>query len=97
MEASRTRSGAVQLARIITLIGSIVAALIVIGILLVVLEANPDNSLVEWLTDAARWLAGPFRELFQLDDNKLQVAINWGLAAVVYLVVSRLIARLVLR
>lgn len=91
------RSGALQLARVIALIGSVVAGLLVIGILLIVLEANPDNSLVEALTDVARWLAGPFRELFDLDDRKLQIAVNWGLAAVVYLAISRLVARLVVR
>lgn len=85
------------LARIVGVIGSAIAAIIVVGILLTVLEANESNTLVEWFTDAAHWLAGPFRELFSLDDKDLQIAINWGLAAVVYLALSRVIASLLLR
>jgi hypothetical protein len=74
-----------------------VAAVIVAGILLVVLEANPTNGIVEAVTDAARWLAGPFKDMFSMDNAKTAVAVNWGLAAVVYLVVASLIARLLRR
>ena len=103
MEASRTRrvvpinSGRFGLARVVALIGSAVAALIVVGILLVVFEASPTNDLVEWLMDAARWLSNPFHGLFDLDSNKGQVALNWGLAAVVYFAISRVVARLLAR
>ena len=45
----------------------------------------------------ARWLVGPFKGLFTLEDADLQVVVNWGLAAVVYFALSRLIARLLLR
>jgi len=91
------RRGAWGLARLVMLVASIVAAIIVAGILLVVLEANPSNTIVEWVTDAARWLAGPFKELFTIDNAKTQVAVNWGIAAVVYYVVASLIARLLRR
>jgi hypothetical protein len=84
-------------ARIITLIGSIVFAILVIGILLVVLGANRDNQLVSAALDAARWLAGPFDQLFNLKDPKVEIAVNWGIAAVVYAAVARLLARIVLR
>ena len=103
MEAMRTRtaapvhSGGLALARVVRIIGSVVAGLIVVGILLVVLDANPRNDLVEWLTDAARWLAGPFHGLFSLDTQEWRVAVNWGLAAVAYFVASRVIARLLAR
>ena len=83
------------MARAVMLIGSLVAGIIVAGILLVVFEANPQNDIVEAVTDAARWLAGPFRELFEIDDRKWRNAVNWGLAAVVYLAISRLVARLI--
>jgi hypothetical protein len=85
------------LARIVTLVAAVVAAIVVIGILLVVLGANQSNELVKAVMDAARWLAGPFRDLFSLDSHKATVAVNWGIAAVVYLAVGRLIARLFLR
>ncbi len=91
------RRGASGLARIITTIAGIVAAAIVIGILLVVFEANRANSLVDLLLEVARFLAGPFKDMFDLDDRKLEVAVNWGIAALVYVFVARLIARLLQR
>lgn len=81
------------LARVVALIGSLVAAVIVIGILLVVFEASTRADVVESITDAARWLSGPFHGLFDLDSDKGQTALNWGLAALVYLALSRFVAR----
>jgi hypothetical protein len=85
------------LARLVTLVAAGVAAIIVIGILLVVLGANQSNELVKAVMDAARWLAGPFRDLFSFDSHKTTVAVNWGIAAAVYLAIGRLIARLLVR
>jgi len=82
------------LARVIDIVVAVVAALIATGVLLVVLEANPSNSIVDALLDAARWLVGPFEDFFTLDDPKLQVAVNWGLALVVYVLVGRTVASL---
>ena len=82
------------LARVVDLVVAVVAAIIATGVLLVVLEANPANAIVDALLDAARWLVGPFEDFFTLDDAKLQVAVNWGLALVVYVLVGRRIATL---
>ena len=85
------------MARIVSLITAIVVGLIVAGILLVLLEANRDNAIVDALRDAAGWLAGPFDNVFKLDGRKENVAVNYGLAALVYAVVGGLIARLLRR
>jgi hypothetical protein len=85
------------LARLITLLAAVVATIIVLGILLVLLGANQSNTLVDAGLDTARWLAGPFRDLFTFDSHKTTVAVNWGIAAVVYLAVGRLITRLLAR
>ena len=85
------------IARAIAVIAAVVALLIVIGIALVVLKANPTNSLVTWFHDTAHFLAGPFNNAFKPKDPKLATAINWGIAAAVYLIVGRLIARLLRR
>jgi hypothetical protein len=92
-----TRRGLWGVARIVSLITSIVVGLILIGILLVVLEANRDNTIVDWLRDAAAWLAEPFDNVFKLDSRKENVAVNYGLAALVYAIVGGLIARLLRR
>src|SRR5215211_3158647 len=91
------RRGAWTLARLVTTIALVVAGIIVAGILLVVLEANRSNDLVNAVLDAARWLAGPFKSLFNIDNQKTEVAVNYGIAAVVYLAVGALIARLLRR
>jgi hypothetical protein len=81
----------------VNLVASLVAAVIVLGILLVVLEANRDNSIVNAVLDAARFLAGPFKDIFNLDNHKTEVAVNYGLAAAIYLIAGRLLARLIAR
>ena len=90
-------SGLYTVARVITTIASIVAAIIVAGILLKVLNANASNDIVRWVLDAASWLVGPFKGLFTIHNADMRVIVNWGLAAVVYLLIARLIARLLMR
>jgi hypothetical protein len=93
----RRLEGRVAAARVLQLIARAVAAVLVVGILLIVLGANQQNDLVGALLDAARWLAGPFANLFELDSHKTEVAVNWGIAAVVYLLIAHLIARVLVR
>ena len=83
--------------RLLLLAGTGVALVLALGILLIVLGANRDNQIVGVVLDAARWLAGPFDGLFTLDNQKTEIAVNWGLAAVVYYLVARLLVRLVVR
>ena len=87
--------GANLLARIIHLVVMVIVAIIVAGILLVVLKANPGNSIVSEVHDWARSLAGPFDGIFSFHNAHVAIAVNWGIAAVVYLFVGGLIARLV--
>lgn len=93
----RGAAGRFALARAVHLIAGVVALIIVAGILLVVLEANTSNSIVQAIHDAGSWLAGPFKGLFSLSDHKAKVAVNWGLAAVVWYAVGHLIARMLSR
>ncbi len=95
--AGAARAGAWRLARLVRLIARLVAGVLVAGILLVVFEANRDNTIVEAVLDAARFLAGPFDDMFQPDGRKAQIGVNWGIAAAVYLLVGGLIARLLRR
>jgi hypothetical protein len=86
-----------SLARFVTLLAGAIALILVTGIALVVLEANRSNEIVQAVRDAAAFLAGPFDGLFTLDSNKAEKAVNWGIAAVVWFMLGRLIARLLLR
>jgi hypothetical protein len=82
------------LARVVRLVVAIVVLLIVAGIVLVLLKANASNTIVSDVHDAARWLAGPFDGIFSFHSVRVSLAVNWGLAAVVYLIVGGLIVRL---
>ena len=83
------------LARIVRIVVALVAAIIVAGILLFVLEANPSNSVVDAVHDTAHTLVGPFKDMFSFHSAHVAIAVNWGIAALVYLVVGGLIARLI--
>lgn len=82
-------------ARAIRTIAGLVAAVMVAAILLRVLGANPHNVIVSGLHDAGQTLAGPFKGLFRVGNRKASLAVNWGIAAVVYLVLGHLVARMV--
>ena len=82
------------LARIVRTVAMLVALVIVVGILLFVLGANQSNEIVSTVMDAGRWLVGPFKNLFSMDNAKWELAVNWGIAAAVYAFVGSLIARL---
>ena len=90
-------SGRLTLARLVHLAAILVAAIIVVGIVLVVLKANESNGIVNAIHDAAQFLAGPFKNLFNLSSHRAEVAVNWGIAAVVWYAIGRIIMRLLLR
>ena len=85
------------LSRVVRTATSVVVGILVVAILLIVFEANTSNDIVRWFNDAGSWLAGPFKNLFSIHNDKVEVAVNWGIAALVYGFVGRLIARLLAR
>ena len=82
------------LARTVKLAATLVAGIIVVGIVLHVLGANASNAVVRIVYDIDRPLVSPFDNLFNLKNAKAQIAVNWGIAAAVYAVVGAVIARL---
>jgi hypothetical protein len=88
---------ALALARFVRTLAGLIALVIVAGIALFVLGANPTNAIVSAIHDAAHWLAGPFNNLISIHNAKVALAVNWGVAALVYLVVGHLIAGLIAR
>lgn len=87
-----TRSSA---ARVVMLIALIIAAFIALAIVLILLGANEDNMIVNAIVEVARFFSTPFDAMFPQDDRKVDVLVNWGLGALVYLLVGGVIARLV--
>ena len=84
-----------RVAGVIAFLGMAAAFVIVIGIALVVLDAKESNDIVRAWLDVSRFLTEPFQGIFDLERGKehLQIAINWGIAALVYLVLAMVVAR----
>jgi hypothetical protein len=87
------------MASALRLLGLVIVFVIGIGIALVVLDANEDSTVVEAWLDVARFLTDPFDDIFNLERGKehLQIAINWGIAALVYFAVCVVLSRLFAR
>jgi hypothetical protein len=85
----------VVFARLIRTIAGVVAALIVAAILLRVLGANPQNAIVTDIHDAGQALVGPFKGLFSVGGAKVTMAVNWGIAAIVYPLAGHLVSRMI--
>jgi hypothetical protein len=75
----------------------LVVAVIVAAIVLRVLSANPANSVVRDIHDAGRVLAGPFKTIFSFKHPKTAIAVNWGIAAAIYLIAGAIISGLLAR
>jgi len=75
----------------------VIVLIIVVGIVLVLLKANPSNGIVSQIEDWARSLAGPFDGMLSFHNATVATAVNWGIAAIVYLFIGGLIARLLSR
>ena len=86
------RHGLWGAARLVSLATSIVVGILIIGIVLVLLEANRANEVVDWVLNAGEFLAKPFHNVFSMHSHKAHIGVNWGLAAAVYAVVGNLIA-----
>ena len=93
--ATGTRRLLAAIATAIALITGLIALLIVIGIAFIVFKANRDNSVVSWVHDAAKFFVGPFDGMFKPKSHRAEVTINWGIAAALYVIVGRLISRLI--
>lgn len=89
---------AYALARLVRLIVAAVVLVIVVGGVLFLLSANSSNTIVRGIHDVASTLVGPFKNVFSVHGHpKETLAANWGLAALVYLLVGALIASLIAR
>ncbi|MHB8659831.1 MAG: hypothetical protein ACYC91_18175 [Solirubrobacteraceae bacterium] len=84
-------------ARLVRLVVELIVLVIVVAILLRVFGANPANPVVMDVHDVARWFVGPFSNMFSIHNPKVAIAVNWGIAALVYQVLGGLIARLIAR
>jgi hypothetical protein len=93
-----TRSGVVGvLASVVRWVGLACALVLAVHVVLTVGNANPDNGITEFFATTADWVVLAFKNLFTPADGKLRVLVNYGLAAVFWLIVSAVLSRLIRR
>jgi len=85
------------LAGLVRWAGLLCAIVLVVHVLLTVGSANPDNSITVFFADAAQPLALSFKSLFTPENAELRVLVNYGLAALFWLIISSVLARLIRR
>lgn len=96
--ATLTRSGVVGVvATVVRWVGLVFALVLVVHVLLTVGRANPDNGITQFFATTADPLALAFKSLFTPENAQLRVLVNYGLAAVFWLIVSGILSRLIRR
>lgn len=85
------------LARLITAVAAVAAGIIILAIVLHVLRAKTSNGIVSAIHDAGSWLSSWSHGIFSIHNGDVRMAVNWGIAALVYVIVARLVARALLR
>ena len=91
-----------KVATVVWLVAVVCALFLAVGALLIALKANEDNSIVHFIISGAEKLAGPFSlkdGIFTFPDDqdgRVKSALtNWGIAAVVYLVIGKILDRII--
>jgi hypothetical protein len=87
-------------ARAVRIVFGVLAAILALGALLVVLrdDINENNEVVKLITDIADAISGPFSRndgIFDFTGKNAEAKnalLNWGIAAVVYLLIGRFLA-----
>lgn len=84
----RDGSGSDRTALIIHTVADIAAVFLGLWIMLYLLEANQGNPFVEFVKGVADWLAWWAQDIFTMDNEGVRVFLNYGLPAVIYLLIG---------
>jgi hypothetical protein len=90
-----------KVASVVWLVAVVCALFLAVGAMLWALQANHDNSIVKFVLHGADALDGPFNPhngVFHFagkGDSTKNVLVNWGIAAVVYLVIGKILDRII--
>jgi hypothetical protein len=83
------------LAGLVRWVGLVVAVILVARVVLTVGGANPHNGITGFVTTWSDRLALGFKDLFTPTDAKLRVLVNYGIAAICWLIVSSILTRII--
>jgi hypothetical protein len=85
------------LAGLVRWVGLVIVIILVARVLLTVGGANPANGITSFITRWSTPLAWGFKDLFTPGDAKLRILVNYGIAALFWLIVSSILTRIVRR
>jgi len=91
------RRGIDALANVLRIIGMAIVLVLVVFIVLTLLDANPDNGLTTLVRDLANTFDLGLSDLFQPEEPKLGVVLNYGTAALIWFAITTVVVRLVRR
>lgn len=91
------RRAAELAAGLVGVAATVICVLLALHIAFTVFSANDDNVIVSTVNSWADWFAWRFRDMFVPKDERVRVLVNYGIAAVVYLVAGRVVAGLIRR
>jgi hypothetical protein len=80
-------------AGLVNLVGSALALLLTAHILFVLFDAQPDNAVVSWVATWADVVGLWFVHLFSTSSPQFTVILDYGAAAVFWLIVTGFVAR----
>jgi hypothetical protein len=86
-----------SVARVLRTIGYAIVAVLVLHIVLSLLQANPANVVAALIARLAATFDLGLSNLFLVDDPMLSVLLNYGVAALAWLLITALVVRLVSR
>ncbi|GAA4330193.1 hypothetical protein GCM10023086_59710 [Streptomyces venetus] len=90
--SARNQAAGRRAALTICTIADVAAGLLGLWIVLYLLDANQSNPFVEFVHGMADWLSGWAQDIFTMDTESLRVVLNYGLPAVIYLLIGHGIA-----
>lgn len=84
------------IASLIWLVAVLAAAVLALGALFTALDqTNQSNEIVRWILERGHDLVGPFKDLFRLETAKNTLLVNWGIAALVYLIAGKIVEKII--
>ena len=82
-------------ATVVLVIAGIIAGFIALAILLVIVDANQGNMIVNAIVEIGSFFSTPFHDMFPQRNAEMNVLVNWGLAALAYILIGGIVARFV--
>jgi hypothetical protein len=85
-----------KIASLVWLVAVICALFLAVGALLVALKMNQENPIVNFVLEGAEGLdLGTFKEYEGQNAEVKSALTNWGIAAVIYLVIGKVVDRII--